>query len=279
MRFRSRSASFVVLVALVAMPFRPASGGDVHPQRVVFVDLHGPADGDGASWATAVPHLADALAIAPAHAEIRVAGGVHRPDRTAHHPEGSGYRGASFVLRAGQTLKGGYAGLAHPVGSDLRDPARFRTVLSGDLRGDDGPDWTNMADNAFHILRVDDAPDVTIDGLVVERAFNDGYNGEENWRGGGVRCTGATSLHMRDVQVLDCRGYYANALAVLGTSAGDFTLESCDLLRAPSVAVVIERAGRLVLDGVRVDRHMTGIVDALWMNACTVRTSYSPYAF
>lgn len=87
---------------------------------------------DGATWCTAYRDLQDALdAVASVRvAEVRVAGGVYKPDR------GTGDRSGTFQLRSGLTLRGGYAGCGAPD-PDKRDFQRFETVLSGDLNGDD----------------------------------------------------------------------------------------------------------------------------------------------
>jgi parallel beta-helix repeat protein len=123
----------------------------------VYVDASAPPGGDGTSWNSAFPYLQDALAAAAADpniAEIRVAGGVYRPDRDAAHPSGTGSRTATFRLTSGVALKGGYAGTANPSDPNARDLALYQSVLSGDLAGDDGPNFANNAENSYHVVTV-----------------------------------------------------------------------------------------------------------------------------
>lgn len=137
---------------------------------VLFVDDDAPPSGNGAGWATAFDRVQDALAAAAAlgGAEIRVARGWYAPDRDAENPAGSGDRLASFRLLDGVTLLGGHAGLG-AADPDERDPARFPSVLSGDLNGDDDPaDPATFADNAYHIIESwHNTATAVVDGFVV----------------------------------------------------------------------------------------------------------------
>ncbi len=134
---------------------------------VIYVDDDAVLGGDGRSWQTAYRYLQDGLSVAaalveleendqvpdtggrssrsvmqdvpaadPCPVEIRVAQGRYVPDCNEAYPGGSGDRDASFELVGGMVVKGGYAGL---TGADpnVCDPELYRTVLSGDLAGDD----------------------------------------------------------------------------------------------------------------------------------------------
>ncbi len=132
--------------------------------QTLHVDDDAPLGGDGTSWATAFSSLQDALAAAGAGTEIRVAGGTYRPGPAG----GPAAREARFVLIEGVRLCGGYRGLA-PGGSpddrddfvDLTNPL-FESVLSGDLLGDDGPDFANYADNVLHVVTGNDVTNATL---------------------------------------------------------------------------------------------------------------------
>jgi len=111
-------------------------------ERVIYVDGAAMGAGDGSSWIDAYRDLQDALADAneAPPAVIRVAQGTYRPGP----PMGATLDSwnATFQLPNRATLEGGYAGVA---GTDpnARDVERYRTILSGDLSGDDTPgeDW------------------------------------------------------------------------------------------------------------------------------------------
>jgi len=142
--------------------------------EVVFVDDDAPVGGNGASWQTAHQSLQDALAqdYSDRLVEIRMGAGTYRPDRLAgvnsNDPE------ASFSPRYEDTesptgvfrITGGYAGLG-ATDPDANDPELYRTVITGDLLGDDGPDFTNYDDNTLVLF---DGFNTELHGLVLEHA-------------------------------------------------------------------------------------------------------------
>jgi hypothetical protein len=137
-----------------------------------YVDDDAPPGGDGTSWNTAFRDLQDALgAVRNAHlhqAEIRIAEGVYTPDH------GTLDRTASFAIASGVSLIGGFAGLG-AANPDAVDPARFVSVLSGDLRRDDAPGFANRGDNSYHVVDVTDASlDIRLDGLTIRGGQADG---------------------------------------------------------------------------------------------------------
>ena len=141
MQSMSLVPSFIV-IAMIAAIAAPA-------QTVIYVDASAEAGANnGSNWCNAYLELQEALAFAQSHPSvdtIRVADGTYLPD-----PTGLGDREATFQLINGVTLEGGYAGCAD--GGDLRDIELYETILSGDLNGDDLPDWVNRSDNSYHVF-------------------------------------------------------------------------------------------------------------------------------
>ncbi len=152
-----RSLSFLVLLfgiggtvqtspyAAEAEPGRapvPTPAGVV---RYVDRDATGPVH-DGTSWCTGFLNLQDALAAtAPDSGDtIRVANGTYKPDQGIGQTAGD--RLSTFRLKAGVTVRGGYAGCG-ASDPDERDVTANLTVLSGDLAGDDGPNFANNGEN------------------------------------------------------------------------------------------------------------------------------------
>jgi parallel beta-helix repeat protein len=139
--------------------------------QVLYVDAAG--GGDGSSWENACPYLQDALALAAGAArpvEIRVAQGVYKPDQGAGRTPGDVL--ATFQLLNGVTLKGGYAGAAGPD-PNACDPQRYQTILSGDLRGDDGSHKTR--DNSLHLVTGSGTDGTAVmDGFTVTGGTNPG---------------------------------------------------------------------------------------------------------
>ncbi len=139
----------VPLVDIGAYEYQPA------PPRVAFVDDDAAAGGDGRSWATAYQYPQDALTAAqvdPAVTQIWVAEGTYTPDEGQSQTLGN--RAATFQLLSGVALRGGFAGNEDSDTFDLanRDFALHETILTGDLNGDDGPNFANYGENSYHVV-------------------------------------------------------------------------------------------------------------------------------
>jgi hypothetical protein len=147
--------------------------GDNDIPSVLYVDADASGNNDGKSWKDAFIDLQEALSIAeqyPEIEEIRVAQGVYKPAGP------SGNRNASFQLVDSLIIKGGYAGFGEPE-PDARNLSSYKTILSGDLNRNDGPNFTNRSDNSFHILVVNkEGITATLDGFAVT-AGNGGSGG------------------------------------------------------------------------------------------------------
>ena len=113
--------------------------------RVKTVVDGGIATNDGHNWSQATT-LRDALTNGHGKScsEIWVAKGVYTPDASD--------RNVSFNILPGVAVYGGFLGVATETTRAARDPAANLTVLSGDLNGDDGPNFANNADNSDHIV-------------------------------------------------------------------------------------------------------------------------------
>jgi len=135
-------------VFLLAMGYTAAGG------RTIYVDDDAPPGGNGQSWGTAYKYLQDALFVALSGDYIHVAQGIYRPDRNSTEPNGTigtGDRGATFRLINGVNIKGGYAGFGEPNPSAW-DVELYETILSGDLKGDDGPNFANNGENSINVV-------------------------------------------------------------------------------------------------------------------------------
>jgi len=122
------------------------------PPRVIYVDTDAVGANDGSSWEDAFNTyigLQTALAVASSGDQIRVAQGVYKPDITNGIVPPS--RSATFQVKNGVTIKGGYAGFGAPD-PDARDIELYETILTGDLNGDDEPDFVNYGDNCYHVV-------------------------------------------------------------------------------------------------------------------------------
>lgn len=175
----------MVVVFTLILTSAAAQGG-----TVLHVDDDAPPRGNGVGWNTAYRFLQDALAAAAASggvvSEIRVAQGAYKPDRDEATPDGAGEREATFQLVNGVALRGGYAGLG-AADPDERDVELYMTFLSGDLVGDDGPDFENNDENSYHVL-TGSGTDATaiLDGVIVTAGNADGSFSQPTGHGGGM---------------------------------------------------------------------------------------------
>ena len=165
-----------ILIGLLATPCGAS---------VIYVDDDAPLGGDGLTWETPFTYLQDALAVAQAGDDIRVAQGTYKPDQDEAGNVTSGDREATFQLVNGVAIYGGYAGLG-AADPDERDIELYETVLSGDLAGDDEPDFVNHDENSYHVLNGSSTDTTAIlDGFSIVAGYGNGSSAYDD--GGGIR--------------------------------------------------------------------------------------------
>jgi hypothetical protein len=158
--------------------------------KIHYVDAAAPGNNDGSSWSNAYLCLQYALAVAQYGDKIRVANGVYRPDQRAMMRRdqlqivSSGDWTDTFQLIDGVAIKGGYGGFGESD-PNARDIDIYESVLSGDLNADDGPGFTNIWDNSYHVVTASGTQWTTVlDGFTITGGNADGpfpYN-----HGGGI---------------------------------------------------------------------------------------------
>jgi len=145
---------------------------------VIYVDTDRPLGGNGTSWSDAYKFLQDALDATYSSTkpvEIHVAQGTYKPDQDEDSDVISGNHEVSFQLINEVTLKGGYAGDGEPDPNE-RDVEAYETILSGDLAGDDGPDFANNGENSYHVtIGSGTDPNAVLDGFIITAGNADGY--------------------------------------------------------------------------------------------------------
>jgi parallel beta-helix repeat protein len=161
-----------------------------------YVDVAVTGTNDGTSWTNAYNCLQDALAAAGSGDEIWVAEGTYKPDQGGSVTYGD--REATFLLKNGVALYGGFAG--GETSRDQRDSATNVTILSGDLDGDDVDvddpcdllDEPTRAENSYHVV-TDSGTDATaiFDGFTITAGNANGplFDGD----GGGMYNYGSGS--------------------------------------------------------------------------------------
>jgi len=146
---------------------------------VVFVDASADGLSNGTTWAdafTEVPGALSAIDNSPGTEEIWVAAGVYTP------AEASGDRAATFQLSSGLAWYGGF-----PAGGGAwedRDPALHETILSGDLAGNDGPDFADNDENSYHVVTAGGVDSTAVlDGFTISGGHANGGQGHREGAG------------------------------------------------------------------------------------------------
>ncbi len=184
MRYFVRLKISLVLVGIVCVGWDgPSPAKADGAQSVLYVKADAAGAFDGTTWADAYTDLQDALAIAVAGDQIWVAAGTYTPG-------GPGARTATFQLRSGVGIYGGFAGTE--VSRSERDPTTNLTVLSGDLNGDDIEvleprelvSESTRSDNSYHVVTGSGADETAVlDGFFITGG---NANGAGNFHGGGM---------------------------------------------------------------------------------------------
>ncbi|MBN2445753.1 MAG: hypothetical protein JXO22_03455, partial [Phycisphaerae bacterium] len=145
-----------------------------------------------------------------------------------------GDRLATFEFSDNTCLHGGYRGC--PGGDclggnpDDRDLLLYETVLSGDLNGDDAPEFANIADNSQHIITFTITSAPTLDGVTIRGGFAAGSASDLNSGGAGIFCRAANPV---TISITNCifADNYANrgggGMFCIGCADVDFTVTDC----------------------------------------------------
>jgi len=209
--------------------------GDNDIPSVLYVDADANDNNDGRSWMDAFTDLQEALIIAEQYSEIKeihVAQGIYKPAGP------SGYRYAVFQLINGLSIKGGYAGFGEPD-PDARNISSYKTILSGDLNGNDGPNFINRGDNSFNVVVGSGADSTSVlDGFTI--TAGDGAVG-----GGGMIC------YDGDPTIKNCifRGNRANYGGGIRCYNSNLTVTNCIFERNGSPGDRIDDGGAIYIQG------------------------------
>lgn len=175
---------------LVLIATCPAARGEV-----IYVDDDAPGVNDGSSWGNAFTDLQAAIAMAKTGDEIRVAQGIYTPTQDPSD------RDATFELKDGVSIVGGYAGQAEMY-PDFRHTKFYATVLSGDIdHNDDSADPNTKEGNSRHVVTCAGKGNAAVlDGVIITGGYTGGARGHYygDGVGGGLYCQGSSP------QLTDC---------------------------------------------------------------------------
>jgi hypothetical protein len=182
----SERSSGRVSGAIIAVVGALLLGGSSARGVTLYVDDDAPLGGDGLTWDTAYHFLQDALARAGHGSgvnEIHVGQGVYKPDQDEAGNVTPGDREATFQLIDGVALMGAYAGFGTPD-PEQRDYVLYETILSGDLAGNDVPDFQNNDENSYNVVTGHDViATAVIDGCFITGGNADG-SGDQRFGAG-----------------------------------------------------------------------------------------------
>ncbi len=184
---RLASATFLIL-GLLFVPIHKAQASGLR----YYVRGNGGSDGNtGISWTQAYKNLQKALSVAGTGDEIWVAEGVYYPDNGGPYPLDS--RDASFILKNGVKIYGGFAGTESNLSQ--RNISTNATILSGDVDNNDtNIDGNFIAEttgdqvglNAYHVVITNGTtPDILLDGFIITGGQADAMT-DPNRNGGGL---------------------------------------------------------------------------------------------
>jgi maltose-binding protein MalE len=182
---------------------KPTATSTPTPPCVFYVDADATAAKDGTSWEDAYTGLQPALEDAADGCEIWVAQGTYTPTYLAS-PDDS--RSATFQLRNGVALYGGFDPSVGDITWGDRDWVKNAVILSGDIGIQGDP-----ADNSYHVfyhpaeLALDGS--AALDGFTVSDGNANG--GDDHDNGGGMANDGSSPA------VINCT-FLGNSAAGVG---------------------------------------------------------------
>jgi hypothetical protein len=173
--------------------------------------------GTGTSWADAYrgpTALTAAIAASVSGDEIWVRAGTYKPSST-------GSRTASFVMRTGVGIYGGFAGTESQ--RDQRNIAANETILSGDLLGNDTTSTTTFSENSYHVvLGSSVASTAVLDGFTI-RAGNANLASSDNDKGGGILVLTSGQPTVRNCRFIANRCTFGGGAGYIFGAGGTFT--------------------------------------------------------
>jgi hypothetical protein len=173
-----------VMIGFLMMSFLALLG---HGSRVsqaagsiIYVDADAVGAENGTSWTDAFTNLQSAVDVAVDGDQIWVAEGTYKPS----FPEG---RQATFQLKSGIALFGGFDPSVNDVEWDDRNWETNLTILSGDI-GTEG----SISDNCYHVVAgIDIDATAVMDGFII--SGGNAIGGEDPWiLGGGMYLLNST---------------------------------------------------------------------------------------
>jgi hypothetical protein len=177
---------------------------------IAYVNGAVASSGNGGSWATAFKTLQEALTAANACSNITqvwVAKGTYYPDEGGSFANSD--RNASFSMKNNLAIYGGFAGYEAPnyiLAS--RNFLTNETILSGDIDQNDGANFANNNNNAYHVINNNG---IALNATAILNGFSlaagNADGGGISGQGGGIFLSGSGAAN-----ILQCKFYNNSAV-------------------------------------------------------------------
>ena len=177
--------------------------------NVIYVNKNATGTNTGTSWTNAFTNLQSALSVSLYGDQIWVAKGTYTPSSTT--------TSVSFFMKSGISLYGGFIG--NETSLSARNWICNKTILSGDLSGNDTSNISTHAENSINIVEFPSlTTNVVLDGFTIQGAYSTSYL---YWDipGGGIHAYNTTNMKISNCIVKDNRSYTGGGIAIYGSSA------------------------------------------------------------
>ena len=229
---RLRASQSVVCILLIT--------ASAQAQPVWYVNDDGDNKNGCTSWDDACPELQTALSLASDGEQIWVAVGTYRPDYDVKTGQHTGLRGVNFQLISGVEMHGGFDGTE----VTLEDRARLfdQTILTGDLLGDDSPNFQNNEENSYHVVTGSGTDGTALlDGFAIT-AGNDNGTSLNNGGGGMQSIAGSPT-------VTNCKFGFNSGGAGAGMRISDSNTTMVNCLFKGNRVITVSGGGGMVITG------------------------------
>ncbi|EDY81680.1 hypothetical protein VDG1235_1298 [Verrucomicrobiia bacterium DG1235] len=181
--------------------------------RIIYVSDNAADGGDGSSWEDAFNYLQDALdqTLSGGSDEIWITSGIYYPDDGVS--VSSGDRLATFALKSGIAIYGGFAG--DELSIEERVPQENPTILSGEIF----PGVENSLFWSLHVIKAGDQS--TLDNLIIEKGNANGSG--ELGKGGGIYTVSEIVLVDCTLRNNSANGYGGGVFGNVKASTSSFT--------------------------------------------------------
>jgi hypothetical protein len=234
---------------------------------------------DGLKWSSAFENLQTALDTAKTGDEIWIAAGTYHPTKKIADVYGKGNleptneRHRSFMIPKNVKVYGGFpAGATDATSMSSRNWKEHQTILSGDFDDNDGDNFENMGENAYHVVILFDAtPSTVLDGLYITGGCADDdattYTDEDyiyyvtGVDGGGIYAHSPASVSSPTISDVSFYGNYAKAAGGAMLNYADTDDASPEMTNVSFIQnkAANRHGGGLFNSGVRIQATLTNV--------------------